>query len=35
MHDGRLTPDAPTDGVRLADDGLGYEVGVTPPLSVN
>jgi len=35
MHDGRLTPHAPTDGVRLADDGLVYDVGVTPPLSVN
>jgi uncharacterized protein (DUF488 family) len=35
MHDGRLTPHAPTDGVRLADDALAYDVGVTPPLSVN
>jgi uncharacterized protein (DUF488 family) len=35
MHDGRLTPHAPTDGVRLADDGLVYDVGITPPLSVN
>jgi uncharacterized protein (DUF488 family) len=36
MHDGRLTAHVPTDGVRLADDGvLVYDVGVTPPLSVN
>jgi uncharacterized protein (DUF488 family) len=32
MHDGRLTPHAPTDGVRLADDELVYDVGATPPL---
>ncbi|HTK16318.1 MAG TPA: DUF488 domain-containing protein [Acidimicrobiia bacterium] len=35
MHDGRLTPHAPTEGVRLADDTLVYDVGITPPLSVN
>ena len=36
MHDGRLTPHVLTDGVRLADDGaLVYDVGATPPLSVN
>jgi uncharacterized protein (DUF488 family) len=33
MHDGRLTPHAPTAGVRFADGGLVYDVGVTPPLS--
>lgn len=33
MHDGRRTPDAPTAGVRLADDHLVYDIGVTPPLS--
>ena len=27
MHDGRLTPHVPTDGVRLADDRLVYDVG--------
>lgn len=32
MHDGRLTPHRPTDGVRLAEDRLVYDVGVTPPL---
>ena len=25
----------PTEGVRLADDALVYDVGITPPLSVN
>ena len=34
MHDGRSTPHVPTEGVRLADDTLVYDVGVTPPLSV-
>ena len=34
MHDGRLIPHAPTEGVRLADDRLIYDVGLTPPLSV-
>jgi uncharacterized protein (DUF488 family) len=33
MHDGRLTRHAPTAGVRLADDQLVYDIGVTPPLS--
>ncbi len=33
MHDGRLTPHAPTDGVRVADGGLVYDVGATPPLA--
>ncbi len=32
MHDGRRTPHAPTDGVRLAGDRLVYDVGATPPL---
>ncbi|MBW3555692.1 MAG: DUF488 domain-containing protein [Actinobacteria bacterium] len=32
MHDGRLNPHVLTDGVRLADGGLIYDVG-TPPLS--
>jgi uncharacterized protein (DUF488 family) len=32
MHDRRLTPHAPTAGVRLADDGLVYDVGVTATL---
>jgi uncharacterized protein (DUF488 family) len=35
MHDGRLMPHMPTEGVRLADDALVYDVGITPPLSVN
>jgi uncharacterized protein (DUF488 family) len=35
MHDGRLTPHMPTEGVRIADDALVYDVGITPPLSVN
>jgi uncharacterized protein (DUF488 family) len=35
MHDGRLTPHMPTEGVRLVDDALVYDVGTTPPLSVN
>ena len=33
MHDGRLTPHKPTDGVRLADDEVVYDVGATPPLT--
>ncbi len=32
MHDGRLTPHAPTEGVRLAEDTLIYDVGATPRL---
>jgi uncharacterized protein (DUF488 family) len=32
MHDGRRTPHAPTEGVRLDGDTLVYDVGVTPPL---
>ena len=32
MHAGRLTPHVPTAGVRLADGGLVYDVGVTPSL---
>ena len=35
MHDGRLTPHAPTEGVRLAHDTLIYDVGVAPRLSVD
>jgi uncharacterized protein (DUF488 family) len=34
MHDGRLTPHALTAGVRLADDTLVYDIGITPPLPV-
>jgi uncharacterized protein (DUF488 family) len=33
-HDGRSTPHIPTEGVRLTDDGLVYDVGVTPRLSI-
>jgi len=33
MHDGRLTPHAPTAGVRLTGEHLVYDVGATPPLS--
>ena len=32
MHDGRLTPHAPTDGVRRHRSGLRYDVGVQQPL---
>lgn len=32
MHDGRLTPHKPTEGVRLNGEGLVYDVGATPPL---
>ena len=32
MHDGRLMPHAPTDGVRVDDGALVYDAGVTPPL---
>src|SRR5262249_32137384 len=32
MHDGRVTPHAPTAGVRVAGGDLVYDVGVTPPL---
>jgi uncharacterized protein (DUF488 family) len=34
MHDGRTTPHVLTEGVRLAQDALVYDVGITPPLSV-
>ena len=33
MHDGRLTPHVPTQGVRRVDDRLVYDVGATPSLS--
>lgn len=33
MHGGRLTPHHLTGGVRLEEDHLVYDVGVTPPLS--
>ncbi|MEO6156233.1 MAG: DUF488 domain-containing protein [Ilumatobacteraceae bacterium] len=32
MHDGRLTAHPPTEGVRMADGAVVYDVGVTPPL---
>lgn len=32
MHDGRLTPHRPTDGVRLDGDRVTYDVGATPPM---
>lgn len=32
MHDGRLTPHAPTEGVRVERETLVYDVGITPPL---
>jgi uncharacterized protein (DUF488 family) len=35
MHDGRLTPHAPTKGVRVADDVLVYDVGITAPLPLD
>jgi uncharacterized protein (DUF488 family) len=34
MHDGRLTPHVPTQGVRLAGNALVYDMGIKPPLSV-
>ena len=34
MHDGRLTPHVPTQGVRRVDDRLVYDVGTTPSLSL-
>jgi uncharacterized protein (DUF488 family) len=34
MHDGRRTHHVLTEGVRIADDSLVYDLGVTPPLSV-
>ncbi len=33
LHDGRLTPHVPTQGVRVADGALVYDIGATPPLS--
>lgn len=33
MHDGRLTPHKPTDGVRLGGDRLIYDVGATQRLA--
>ncbi len=35
MHDGRLTPHPPTDGVRRGEHGVVYDLGVTPPLPVD
>jgi uncharacterized protein (DUF488 family) len=35
MHDGRQTSHAPTDGVRVGEDRLVYDIGVTPPLSLH
>jgi uncharacterized protein (DUF488 family) len=35
MRDGRLTPHAPTAGVRVDGDTLVYDVGITPPLPVD
>jgi uncharacterized protein (DUF488 family) len=32
MHDGKLRPHAPTDGVRVEGDRLVYDVGVDAPL---
>jgi len=34
MHDGRATPHVPTEGVRLVDDRLVYDVGATPRLPI-
>jgi uncharacterized protein (DUF488 family) len=34
MHDGRLTPHAPTAGVRVVGETLVYDVGITPQLPV-
>jgi uncharacterized protein (DUF488 family) len=34
MHDGRLNPHVPTDGVRVAEGMLVYDVGATTPLPV-
>jgi len=31
-HDGRLSPHEPTDGARLADGGLVYDLGTSAPL---
>ena len=35
MHDGRLTPHALTEGVRLVDGTLVYDAGITPSLPVH
>ncbi len=35
MHDGRLTPHVPTQGVRRDGDALVYDVGITPPQSLD
>jgi len=32
LHDGRRVPHPPTDGVRVVDDRLVYDVGSTPSL---
>jgi uncharacterized protein (DUF488 family) len=34
MHDGRSTPHVLTEGVRLTEEGLVYDLGVTPRLPV-
>ena len=33
MHDGRITPHPPTDGVRRDGAAVVYDVGVTPPIA--
>jgi uncharacterized protein (DUF488 family) len=35
MHDGRLTPHVPTQGVRRDGAALVYDVGLTPPLALD
>jgi len=35
MHDGGLIPHVPTAGVRLVDDALVYDVGITGPLPID
>ena len=35
MHDGRLTPHKPTEGVRAEGHRVIYDVGATPPLPVD
>jgi uncharacterized protein (DUF488 family) len=34
MHDGRATPHVPTAEARVEDDRLRYDIGATPPLSL-
>jgi hypothetical protein len=35
IHDGRITPHVPTEGVCVVEETLVYDVGLPPPPAVN